>query len=155
MKVTLISSKLSSKKFENERNVNNMKDLIMKHPKTGVTIKIVDGKNRITIISDSDIDWKDESISNHYYTAKNHLAPYYFGIDRFQNGVSLVTWTLYPDGRYFEDEDGFGAENCNEENVYAYIDEDLKIVIPFQTMDDSKRKELYFKAIKQVEKHDY
>ncbi len=30
---------------------------------------------------------------------------------KFKNGVVLVEWTLYPDGRYFMDEDGYGMED--------------------------------------------
>ena len=46
------------------------------------------------------------------------LACYGFDIEMFINGVALVYWTLYPDGRYFEDSDGFGGEFCNEATVY-------------------------------------
>jgi len=33
---------------------------------------------------------------------------------------------LYPDGRYFADEDGYGMEDNEEENVYCIIDSNLR-----------------------------
>ena len=47
-----------------------------------------------------------------------------------------ISWTLYPDGRYFEDEDGFGAEKCHEGIIYAIIDTDLNFVEPFRPIND-------------------
>jgi len=43
-----------------------------------------------------------------------------------------VEWTLQPDGRYFEDEDGFGAENCEEITLYSYIDTNGIFTEPFK-----------------------
>ena len=36
-----------------------------------------------------------------------------------------------PDGRYFEDDDGFGAEKCEEIILYAYLNEKGRVVTPF------------------------
>ena len=48
-----------------------------------------------------------------------------------------MAWTIYPEGRWFEDDDGFGAEkNLEEETVYCIINSSLNIVIPFQPMDN-------------------
>lgn len=54
----------------------------------------------------------------------------------FKNGLNAIYWELYPDGRYFADEDGFGAENNAEEAVYAIIDTDLNIIEPFRPIKD-------------------
>lgn len=45
-----------------------------------------------------------------------------FWICDFKDGKAQVRWTLQPDGRYFEDEDGFGAEKCEEVCLYSYLD---------------------------------
>jgi len=47
-----------------------------------------------------------------------------FWIYAYEDGKALVEWTLQPDGRYFEDEDGFGAEHFEEITVYSYIDQE-------------------------------
>ena len=36
----------------------------------------------------------------------------------FVDGICVIDWMLYPDGRYFADSDGFGMEDNDEENVY-------------------------------------
>ncbi len=63
----------------------------------------------------------------------------YAGVNRwdgFKNGLCAITWTLYPDGRYFADEDGFGMEDNDEEEVYAIIDTNLDIIEPFRPIKD-------------------
>lgn len=67
------------------------------------------------------------------------IAPYHFGINEFKDGVAYVSWTLQPDGRYNADEDGFGMEDDDEINFYAFIDTQANILIPFQPMEDSLR----------------
>lgn len=64
-------------------------------------------------------------------------APYHFGINEFKDGVAYVSWTLQPDGHYYVYEDGFGMEDDDEINFYAFIDTQANILIPFQPMDDS------------------
>jgi len=49
----------------------------------------------------------------------------------FKNNLALFEWTYQPDGRYFSDEDGFGAENCEEIILYAYMDKEGKFITPF------------------------
>lgn len=64
---------------------------------------------------------------------------YCFGrYDNFRNGVCAICWTVYPDGRYFADEDGFGMEDNDEEKIYCIINKDLEIIVPFQPMNDVK-----------------
>ena len=42
----------------------------------------------------------------------------------------------YGFGRYFADEDGFGMDDNDEEEVYCIINKDLEVVVPFQPIDD-------------------
>ena len=48
---------------------------------------------------------------------------------------------LHPDGRYYADEDGFGMEDDDEENIYCIIDSNLRIIIPWQPMTDREMAE--------------
>ena len=71
----------------------------------------------------------------HYHGGKS--VDYWFGrYNDFKNGVCAICWTVYPDGRYFEDEDGFGGEDNPEERAYCVINRDLEIIVPFQPMED-------------------
>ena len=56
--------------------------------------------------------------------------------DDFEDGLCAISWTLYPDGQYFADEDGFGMKSNREEKVYAIIDTNLDIVEPFRPIND-------------------
>ena len=55
-----------------------------------------------------------------------------FWIYTYKDGKASVEWTLQPDGRYFEDEDGFGAENCEEITLYSYLDTNGVFTEPFK-----------------------
>ena len=46
-------------------------------------------------------------------------------------GFALFSWTVQPDGRYWEDEYGFGRENEDRVVLYAYINENGEFVTPF------------------------
>lgn len=55
-----------------------------------------------------------------------------FWIYEYKDGKASVEWTLQPDGRYFEDEDGFGGENCEEITLYSSIDTNGFFIEPFK-----------------------
>ena len=42
---------------------------------------------------------------------------------------------LYPDGRYFADEDGFGMKDNYEVNVCGVIDTECRVVVKFHATD--------------------
>lgn len=87
----------------------------------------------LTFISKDDVDWEGvESLENNGNAYR--FSAYYqrFAVDKFKNGVAMVTWTLYPDGRYFMDEDGYGMEDNDESVLYGFIDTHAQVVVPFQ-----------------------
>ncbi len=91
-------------------------------------------------VDDDNIDYMaiSQACSNGYDNAVNKLVRY-AGVNRydgFRKGLCALTWMLYPDGRYFADEYGFGMEDNREEEVYAIINADLEIVEPFKPIDD-------------------
>ena len=53
------------------------------------------------------------------------------GITPFQNGFLLFSWMVQPDGFYYADEDGFGAENDIEITLYAFINPAGRFITPF------------------------
>jgi len=67
-------------------------------------------------------------------------VPYYFGIEYYKNGVTLVVWTLQPDECCYADSEGFGMTDDDEIKIYAYIDKEGHILVPFQPMDDELKK---------------
>ena len=92
------------------------------------------------LVNDNDIDY-DAIAKECENGIGNALAKAicYAGLNRwdgFKDGLCAISWMLYPDGRYFADEDGFGMEDNDEEEVYAIIDTDLNIVEPFRPIKD-------------------
>lgn len=106
---------------------------------TGEKFLIIDKSKNVIGIKNEHINFKRVDLLENTHNATKLYAPYGFEIGYFQNGVSMLSWTLYPDGRYFEDEDGFGGENCNETTVYAFINTNGKIVIPFRDMNEEEK----------------
>ena len=92
------------------------------------------------LVDDSDIDYDAiaQESENGIGNAQSKVIRY-AGLNRwdgFKDGLCAISWMLYPDGRYFADEDGFGMEDNDEEEVYAIIDTDLNIVEPFRPIKD-------------------
>lgn len=110
---------------------------------------IVDENGKLVGFTKDDIDWDSISQLENNEDAYRMVTSYYFGIEDYKDGLARVNWMLYPDGRYFADEDGFGMEDNDETNVYAYIDTACRVVVKFQDEKDlEKNKALYLETIK-------
>lgn len=83
--------------------------------------------------TEDDIDWEDVSKLEYNADAYRLKACYCFCIDDYKDGLARVDWTLYPDGRYFADEHGFGMKDNDEVNIYAYIDTECRVVKKFKS----------------------
>lgn len=83
--------------------------------------------------SDEDIDFATVDKSPHGYTARSRRMDFtpVGWYDRCKNGLIVLVWILYPEGRYFADEDGFGMEDNDEEKIYCVINDNLEVVRPF------------------------
>lgn len=96
---------------------------------------IVDNDGCLVSFTKDDIDWEsvNQLENNHYASAL--VARFSFFIDDYKDGKARVEWMLYPDGRYFADEDGFGMEDNDEVNVCGYIDTEARVVVKFHAAD--------------------
>lgn len=113
----------------------NGKSFTILNKETGKLRRIVSEDGRL-LVDDSEIDFDAIEEGCPDFEGGKYVE-YYFGIFRdFKNGVCAICWTVYPDGRYFADEDGFGMEHNNEENAYCIINRDLEIIVPFQPIKD-------------------
>lgn len=87
----------------------------------------------LIFLTKEDVDWDGVKTLENNHNAYTFSAYYQrFAMEKFKNGVSLVEWTLYPDGRYFMDEDGYGMEDNEESVLYGFIDKKARVVVPFQ-----------------------
>lgn len=107
---------------------------------TGKARQLLDENSNLVGFGDQDFDWERlKDVENYYDIQHKHVD--YGGLGRysdFRNGVCCLCWMLFPDGRYFADEDGFGMEDNDEENIYCIIDNNLRILIPWQPMTDEE-----------------
>ena len=51
---------------------------------------------------------------------------------KLDDGRIIMVWTVRPDGRYWMDSWGFGAEDYESLSLYTYIDSDGNFTMPFK-----------------------
>lgn len=123
-------------------------EVYMANTQTGKVRKFADKAGNVLVeMSDIDIVTIRRECENGYGNAQ-HLKTRYGSLNRwddYKDGLCALMWTLYPDGRYFEDGDGFGGKDCDEENVFAIVNTDLEIVKPFTFVEDIRA---YLKQIR-------
>lgn len=54
-----------------------------------------------------------------------------FSVSKYVDGICYVTWLVQPDGRYYADDDGFGAEHDVEIELYSMMNQKGQFVCPF------------------------
>lgn len=99
--------------------------------------KIVE-RGKLVGFSDEEIDFEAIDKLENSHNAHSRIIQY-AGINRWgdcKDGLIALSWMLYPDGRYFADEDGYGMEDNDEVKVYCVLDENLQVVRPFGPVDD-------------------
>ena len=89
---------------------------------------IVDGRGKIKNFPGVE---KGEWVKELEFPLSNKTQ-FRFWIYAYKDGKASVEWTLQPDGRYFEDEDGFGAENGEEITLYSSLDTNGFFTGPFK-----------------------
>jgi hypothetical protein len=95
--------------------------------------ELMNGSLILKFLSEKDVDWESVRTLENNRNAYSFSAYYQrFAVEKYEDGVALVEWTLYPDGRYFMDEDGYGMEDNDESVLYGFIDTHANVVIPFQ-----------------------
>lgn len=99
-------------------------------------IRKLSTKDGTMLVNDNEIDL--ESIAKECPHGYDNAKSKYIGYasvnryDDFENGICAISWMIYPEGRYFEDSDGFGGKDNDEETVYAIMDTNLDIIVPFR-----------------------
>lgn len=94
-------------------------------------IQLVDEYGNMVAFTKDDVDESVVRLDVDSDNAANLKAHYRFFVYNFKNGQAVVEWTVMPDGRYFADEDSFGAEHCSELIAGAIINKDGKLLKPF------------------------
>ena len=117
------------------------KEIYILDTETGVMRQFVDIEERL-LVDDSEVN--DRQIASHLSHGYNYLHDRIAGFgglhawDGFKGGFCALDWTIYPDGRYFADDGGFGMEDNDAEVAYCVIDRNLEIVVPFFYADSPR-----------------
>ena len=88
--------------------------------------------------SDDEIDFETLDQLPHSQNAHSRRIDY-AKINRWtncKNGLIALSWMLYPDGRYFADEDGYGMEDNDELTVYCIMNDNLEVIRPWTVVPD-------------------
>ncbi len=96
----------------------------------GIRRMVVDGQGQFcdfpVIITEE--FWVRELQDSH--ALKNQIR-FRTSFEKINNGF-LVLWCVQPDGRYWEDHDGFGGSSHAEIVLYSFLDDEGKICAPFR-----------------------
>jgi len=60
------------------------------------------------------------------------VVKYEAAFEKIDDNRLMMVWTVRPDGRYWMDSWGFGAEDYESLLLYSYIDSDGKFMMPFK-----------------------
>ncbi len=95
--------------------------------------ELMDPNQMLITITDDDIDWDslnglpEKAIKR----AQAHSGLFPTIVYGFSDGVAQVKWQINPDGRYYQDDDGFGMTDDDEIAQWGKIDRTGKVVVPF------------------------
>lgn len=85
------------------------------------------------------IDYEEQFVEEY---GKGKIKPIVKFDARFgicSNGYYMMVWTVRPDGRYWMDSWGFGAEDYEDICLYSYIDKKGDFVQPFKLYSIGKK----------------
>ena len=106
---------------------------------TRCAYEFMDGNEYLVTVTDDDIVWPTlkDLPENYLHIARQKSFRYPSFVYGYTNGVAEVSWQLNPDGRYFQDDDGFGMTSDHEFDIYGFIDREGTVVVPFRAIKDN------------------
>ena len=110
------------------RREGEIAEIIFENTRTGIRKTIVDDSGRIM---DFPGIAHPNLVSLYYRGYLDRQIRYYSHISLLDGQYALI-WRIQPDGRYWEDDDGFGGTSEDEIDLYAHIEEDGNFVEPFR-----------------------
>lgn len=103
-------------------------DVVFTNGKKGVTRTIVDDGGFIQCFPGVEQETKAAVQSVRYDTRIRFRTDF----ERLPDGKILMIWQIQPDGRYWEDEDGYGMTPDEEIRLYSLIDDEGRFDGPFR-----------------------
>ena len=105
--------------------------------------EFMDSHERLVTVTTDDIDFESlkdlpEDVVEVAQCLSIHFPTFIRG---YCNGVAQVDWQLNPDGRYYQDDDGYGMTDDEEIEIYGFIDTEGNVLVKFRAIIDSREQE--------------
>jgi hypothetical protein len=105
--------------------------------------EFMDSRERLVTVTTDDIDFDSlndlpEDVAEVAQCLSIHFPSF---IRWYHNGVAQVDWQLNPDGRYYQDDDGYGMTDDEEIDIYGFIDTNGNVLVKFRAIKDSSELE--------------
>jgi len=105
--------------------------------------EFMDSHERLVTVTTDDIDFESlkdlpEDVVEVAQCLSIHFPTFIRG---YCNGVAQVDWQLNPDGRYYQDDDGYGMTDDEEIEIYGFIDTEGNVLVKFRAIKDSRELE--------------
>ena len=78
------------------------------------------------------MEYSDKLVEELGGSSVKESVRYEASFKKLDDGRFLMVWTIRPDGRYWMDSWGFGAEDYESLSLYTYIDPDGNFTMPFK-----------------------
>lgn len=97
-------------------------------------VEFMDHNERLLTVGDADIAWDTMGDLPELAIEQARARSFHFPsfVRNYHNNVAEVLWQLHPNGRYYMDDDGGGATDDKEVNLYGFIDRQGRVVVPFR-----------------------
>lgn len=107
------------------------KQCLLVDKRNRVIVELVDKDGRMVAFSPKDVSPSVIARDVETGNARTLIARYRFFVYAFKDDRAEVEWTICPDGSFFADEGGFGAEDCKELTAKAVINRKGEVLVPF------------------------
>ena len=95
-----------------------------------ISKKIIDQDG--SILNFPGVEYADELNEELRIADIEPAVKYQAKFEKIDDGKFIMVWTVRPDGRYWMDSWGFGAEDYESLSLYTYIDSDGNFTMPFK-----------------------
>lgn len=96
----------------------------------GISKQIIDKDGNI--LNFPGVEWSDELKEELGRSTVKPIVKYEARFEKVDDSKFIMVWTVRPDGRYWMDSWGFGAEDYESLSLYTYIDANGDFTMPFK-----------------------
>ncbi len=104
--------------------------VIFTNEEKGIVKQIVDNNGNIADFPG--IEYTDKLSEEIDKSSIKPTVKYEASFEKVDGDKIMMVWTVRPDGRYWADSWGFGAEDYESLSLYTYIDSDGNFTTPFK-----------------------